>query len=372
MKKILSVLIILALSGAYCFSQSSKVEIFTQDGEKIWVVVNGEKKNKDPLTKVVIENLTAQNYKIKVLFQDPNIPAVDKTIYTKDFENNFYNSTYVVKKDKKGNYKVNLNSEEKIEVSTTTTTSTPNANVTTTTTVSQPVQQNQTSQTTNQTTTSTNMGETQNINMGFGVNVTETPEGVDMNINMGGVNVNTSATGNENGMNSSTNMSVPGGVVSSTTSTTTTTTTTTTSSSGNVYNNANTQNQPNHQNSNFQQKPVEHHTQPAYVLPGYSGPTGCAMPMTNESFSKAKSSISSKSFEDSKMTVAKQVVGSNCLLCSQVKEIMDLFTFEDTKLEFAKFAYKHTFDIGNYYQLNDSFKFESTIDELNEYISNSK
>jgi len=104
------------------------------------------------------------------------------------------------------------------------------------------------------------------------------------------------------------------------------------------------------------------------ALPGYAGPVGCAWPMAPADFSSVKNSISSKSFEDSKLTIAKQVVGSNCLLCSQVKEIMLLFSFEDTRLDFAKFAYGHTYDIGNYYMLNDAFTFESSIDELNEYI----
>jgi hypothetical protein len=83
----------------------------------------------------------------------------------------------------------------------------------------------------------------------------------------------------------------------------------------------------------------------------------------------AKASISSRTFEDSKLTIAKQVAGANCLLCSQVREIMTLFTFESTKLEFAKFAYSHTLDPGNYFKLNDAFEFESSIDELNQYIN---
>ena len=107
----------------------------------------------------------------------------------------------------------------------------------------------------------------------------------------------------------------------------------------------------------------------AYVLPGYSGPIGCPYPMSPTDFATAKSSISSKSFEDSKLTIAKQIFGSNCLLSSQVKEIMSLFSFEDSKLEFAKFAYGKTYDTGNYFKVNDAFTFESSIDELNTYIS---
>jgi hypothetical protein len=101
----------------------------------------------------------------------------------------------------------------------------------------------------------------------------------------------------------------------------------------------------------------------------YSGPKNCHKPMSTHSFEQALESISSKSFESSKLTIAKQIVGSNCLLSKQVKEIMKLFSFESSRLEFAKFAYKYTWDINNYFLLNDAFDFESSIDELNKYIN---
>jgi len=105
-----------------------------------------------------------------------------------------------------------------------------------------------------------------------------------------------------------------------------------------------------------------------YTLPGYNGPYGCPRPMAPADFEQAKASIRSKNFEDSKLTIAKQIIQTNCLLSSQVKEIMLLFSFEDTRLDFAKYAYAYTLDLRNYYKLNDAFTFESSIDELNRYI----
>lgn len=106
-----------------------------------------------------------------------------------------------------------------------------------------------------------------------------------------------------------------------------------------------------------------------YVMPGYGGAVGCAWPMSENDFADAQRSVSSKNFEDSKLTVAKQITGANCLTADQVKRMMQAFDFEASKLEYAKFAYAKTFDIGNYYKLNDAFDFESSIDELNEYIN---
>lgn len=95
----------------------------------------------------------------------------------------------------------------------------------------------------------------------------------------------------------------------------------------------------------------------------------CDYPMTDSEFARAKETISSKSFEDSRLSIAKQITRANCLTSIQVKEIMELFSFEETRLEYAKFAHKFTYDKRNYYMVNDAFQFEMTIDELDEFIN---
>ena len=94
--------------------------------------------------------------------------------------------------------------------------------------------------------------------------------------------------------------------------------------------------------------------------------------MSQTDFNDVKSSLSSKTFESDKLTLAKQIFDSNCLLSSQVKQVMGLFTYEDSKLEFAKYAYGRTYDLGNYYKVNDVFTYSSSIDELNSYIQSNK
>jgi predicted lipoprotein with Yx(FWY)xxD motif len=81
-----------------------------------------------------------------------------------------------------------------------------------------------------------------------------------------------------------------------------------------------------------------------------------------------KAAVDAKTFADSKMTTAKQATKNKCLTCDQIKALMLLFTFEDDKLEFAQYAYDNCADRDNYYLLYDAFEFESSIDELNEYI----
>jgi hypothetical protein len=96
--------------------------------------------------------------------------------------------------------------------------------------------------------------------------------------------------------------------------------------------------------------------------------TGCVKAMDKASFDTAKASVASKGFDDTRLTVAKQIAKSNCLTTTQIKDIMSVFGFEETKLEFAKYAYDFCYDKNQYYLINDAFSFDSTIDELNTFI----
>jgi len=94
----------------------------------------------------------------------------------------------------------------------------------------------------------------------------------------------------------------------------------------------------------------------------------CPYPMSTIDFRDAKSSIESKDFEDSKLSMAKQITKNECLETSQVKKIMQMFNFEDTRLKYAKYAYDYVHDPKKYYKVNDAFEYEMTMEELNEYI----
>ncbi|OFX17109.1 MAG: hypothetical protein A2033_13625 [Bacteroidetes bacterium GWA2_31_9] len=310
MKLIITLLSFFIASVA--ISQKSNLIFYTENGERFQVIVNGVLQNSNPETNVKITDLVAPNYQIKVLFENKALGSVDKQI----FFNQGNETTFAVKKNKDGAYVIRFRSEVLLAQAPPTVVGQTSYVYSTvapvTTTISQ-------------TTTTVSDNNANGVSMGVNAN------GLGINVNM---NIN-------DGMmeNSSTTSSY---------STTTTTTTTTTSPVGNVI--------------------IEEQPTVIYV-PGYAGTVGCARPVNQNEFSSIKSTISSKSFEDSKLTIAKQVVAAKCLTCAQVKEIMMLFSFEDSKLEFAKFAYKHTYDIENYYMLNDAFTFESSIDELNSYIN---
>lgn len=100
---------------------------------------------------------------------------------------------------------------------------------------------------------------------------------------------------------------------------------------------------------------------PVPPVPAYVG-------MNPQSFARLKVTIENKSFDSSKLELAKQAAANNYFSSAQIAEIMMLFEFEATKLEFARHAYHKAVDKQNYYLVNKAFSFESSISELNKYI----
>jgi hypothetical protein len=315
------------------WAQSSNTILFTENGEKFTAILNGIRQNDKPETNVKITGLNAEFYKLKVIFDNQALGEKNFNLAIQ-----LGNETsYCIKKNNKGEYVIRFISSvpiaqapptpptQQVVVYHTNPAATPAPTPVGSTVVHQ--------QTT--TTTTNGQGNPDNVNINMGIN---------MNENGGGINLNVSGVGMETES-------------SSTTVHTTTTTTTTTS------------------NTNFNTPPPPLPAPapaPIVYLPGYNGPIGCPIPMSPNDFSALKNTITSKTFEETRLTIAKQVVGDRCLITDQVKELLQAFTFEDSKLDIAKFAYGRTYDIGNYFKVNDVFTFESSIEELNYYIQSRK
>ncbi len=322
--KDLYVALIFSLFFSIAGTAQSDLTIFSDAGEKFIASVNGKIFNDEPLSRVECKGLTGESQRVSIQFEDENIADIRKNMLTESG----LQYTITIKKNKKGAYVLRpLDMGTPIAKSEGTQIPDPSR-----------FEETEVVATGSQVT-----GKTGNAEVGSSIQVVETTttntEGDNMNVSM-----------ELNGVAVKLNMN--DGMESSQTTTSTTTTTTTS-------------------NTNIQQLEVAEVNEEGtagYVLPGYSGAIGCDHPMSNTEYEDAISSISSKSFADSKMTLAKQIAKSKCFLTDQVKGIMGEFDFEDDKLEFAKYAYDRTYDIDDYYKVNDAFTFETTIDELNEFL----
>ena len=321
MKNKLFLVAILFVCSKISFAQTSNAILFSENGERFTAILNGLRQNEKPETNVKITGLNAEWYKLKVIFDNT---ALGEKNFNMGIEQGTETS-YSIKKNSKGEYVLRLVSSVPLAEA-------PAPPATQTVIAYNEHPQNNGTVTHTQTTTTqtSTHGNPNDFSMNMGVNANG--DGGNISINVSGMDGTTAET-------------------HATTTTTVTHTTTTT-----------------YDEDPYPSEP--HHSTPTLsYLPGYTGAIGCTPPMTPAEFSEVKESISAKSFEETKIKMAKQILGSRCMFASQVKEIMMLFSFEDSKLDIAKFAYDHTYDIGNYYKLNDAFTFESSTDELTKYVN---
>ncbi|MBL7950467.1 MAG: DUF4476 domain-containing protein [Flavobacteriales bacterium] len=313
------------------FGQTSDLVVFSDDGTKFTLIVDGDVKNAEAATRVVATGIRTETPVMMIKFTDAAVPPIKQNGYLemgKEY-------TMMLTTNKKGARVLRMTGTAELGTASKAETTKPTPPPTfvedapNTTVVEQElvVPGDEVITTTTVVEEGEPIGDGENVNINMGVN------GINFNMN---VNVD------------------EGTKTTSSSSSTRTTTTTTTRTSGTPKPIIDTK-----------PKPVE----PAvYSMPGYSGRVGCGWPMSDTEFADVKKSIEAKSFEDSKMTLAKQVGANRCFTVAQVKGLMTLFSFEDSKLDIAKYAYERTYDIDNYYKVNDAFAFETSIDDLNEYI----
>ena len=91
--------------------------------------------------------------------------------------------------------------------------------------------------------------------------------------------------------------------------------------------------------------------------------------MKKDDFKDLKKSVNNRSFESSNSAIIKTAIDENYFTAEQIRELLGFFTFEDTKLEIAKYSYKKICDTKNFFKVYDAFDFESSITELKNYIS---
>jgi len=90
--------------------------------------------------------------------------------------------------------------------------------------------------------------------------------------------------------------------------------------------------------------------------------------MKDFDFTQAKETMRKEWFENTRVTIAKQIIDRNYFTSQQVKEMLLLFTFENNRLDIAKHAYAKAVDKGNYFIVNDAFTFNNNKEALSKYI----
>jgi hypothetical protein len=313
------VLLLVALCPLVSFAQSS-LTIFSEDGYKFYLVLNGQKQNNVAMTNVRIDGLSQPQYAVKILFEDPAKPEISKNVPTVDPQTNaFADVTYKIKTTKDGDLKMRYFSATPVQPNYV---APPDVYVMH---YGQPVPPPPPGGTT---VTQTTVTQTSGVSdMGAGASISVGAGGVNMNINISDPTMGAGSTVSH-----------------------TTTTTTTTSDMGYSNNNR------NYNNNNYNDPPPPRGSNCNYAMDGGS-------------FRSAKETVSKASFDETKLSTAKTILTSNCMTTDQVIQICNLFSFEASKLDFAKHAHARTTDPGNYFKVGNIFSFDASRTELNNYIS---
>ena len=372
--KNLLLLFVFFLGIASYGQRSGNVVIYSNTGEKFYVILNGIRQNNTPETNVKIEGLTDQWYSCKVISAN-NTFTLEKNIGVKP-------DTVITYRiiEKKGKYKFRFYTETSMGTAPsnpeqTTITYSPVEIVETNTngggTGSTEVIETTTTTTTTSTEMSGNNGGstetvTTNTSIGNENGGTETIS-IDINVNENGMSTNMNVTGTEgtgetinsttttttNGGNGSTyyeettTTTTGGGNGTSTyyeeTTTTTTTTTTTSGTEGNIY------------------------QDDEMTVTMNNNTTNCFMSDTD--FQALKTSVANESFPEDQRRVANTAAKSKCMSVAQIKEIAALFSFADDQMSFIKTAYDNCNNKGDYYQLMDVFTFSDDKEELEKFLN---
>jgi Domain of unknown function (DUF4476) len=85
-------------------------------------------------------------------------------------------------------------------------------------------------------------------------------------------------------------------------------------------------------------------------------------------FGLLKHYVRKEAFDDRRINIAKQAAGNSNFSTAQVRDLMGIFSFDDGKLDVAKYFYNRTLDRNNYYQLTDALSFGSSKDALLAFI----
>jgi hypothetical protein len=91
--------------------------------------------------------------------------------------------------------------------------------------------------------------------------------------------------------------------------------------------------------------------------------------MSPNDFNALKRTMVNATFESTRYSIAKSAANLNRFTSQQVLELLYLFTYESTRLDFAKLAYYSVIDKERFYIVYDAFNFSSSVDELSRYIS---
>ena len=96
-------------------AQKPLATFFSEDGYNFSVIIDGKKINSQPMSRVEFVELDHDWAKVKIIFEDRDLPTVEKTIQGLDADGKISSVTWVIKQNNKGKWKITASSRKAIE-----------------------------------------------------------------------------------------------------------------------------------------------------------------------------------------------------------------------------------------------------------------
>jgi hypothetical protein len=94
--------------------------------------------------------------------------------------------------------------------------------------------------------------------------------------------------------------------------------------------------------------------------------------MSPQAFQAFKQTVENSSFDSGKQTIVKTQLQNMWITSGQLKEIIDIFSFESSKLDMAKYGAARVIDKQNLFNIYNCFSFESSKTEFANYLATLK
>lgn len=97
--------LIVALMPVLCsaqFQPTGSLTFFSEDGDKFYVILNGERQNDVAQTNIRIEDLPQPYYSTRIIFDDKSIADISKNTMLANADGVLMDATYRIKKDRNG------------------------------------------------------------------------------------------------------------------------------------------------------------------------------------------------------------------------------------------------------------------------------
>jgi hypothetical protein len=318
--KHLILLLFFLINSHFINCQSSELTFFSENGELFYIILDGVRQNNNPSSNIKIDHLDRPNYRVKIIFDDANLEDINRNIFVQDVDNKSVHSVYMIYKNKKNKMDIKMSSFSDVTQKK----EPKNEEIIHYHKEEWPL-------------------EKPNPRINRISSNTERQDNFDIGINTTGAKVKV----NQNGQSTNINIQTP--------------------KLDDLMNmNFNDPIQVTNKSAETAKKynPYETNTISNEVTTNK-----CNLAMPSADFNAAVATLKKMSFEETTLKTAKQISKKNCMSVQQIISIIKLFSFEESKLDFAIAAYDQCIDTNNYFKINEHFTFSSSSDSLNEFLN---